>query len=54
MRRIYSNKKDEGLYTNNVERMDLVGIAKYVEKANREQMNFESICNTCIRLRSKI
>ena len=54
MERIYSHKKEEGLYTYNVEKMDPVGIAEYAEKADGEQVNPESVRSTCIRSRSGI
>ena len=36
----------EGLYTNNIEKMDPVDTAEYTKKANRKQMNHESVCST--------
>lgn len=52
--RIYSNEKEEGLYTNNVERIDPVGTAGYIKKTNGEKMNLESMCIICTWLRSGI
>ena len=54
MKKTYPNKEEEGIYINNVERMDPVDIIKYVEKANREQMNLKSMRSTYIRSGSKI
>ena len=47
MEGIYSDKEEEGPYTNNVKRIDPFGTAKYVEKADGEQVNPESMRNTC-------
>ncbi len=41
MMEIYSYKEEKGPYTNNVEKIDPVGTAEYVEKADREQVNLE-------------
>ena len=54
MERFYSDKKEKGLYTNNVKRMDLVDIAEYAEKANKKQVNPESMCNSCTQSTSGI
>ena len=54
MEGIYSRKEKESPYTNNVERMNPVSIVEYVEKADGEQMNPESVRSTCTRSRSKI
>ena len=51
---IYSDKEEECLYISNVERMDPVGTTQYAEKANAEQVNPESMRNTCIWSRSGI
>ena len=48
---IYSNKEEEGLYTNNVEKINLVGTAEYVVKVDRKQLNSDSVHSTCTRLR---
>lgn len=45
---IYFNKEEKGLYTNNVERIDPISIAKYMEKANKDYVIPESVCNTCM------
>ena len=44
---IYSDKKKESPYTNNIERMDPVDTAEYTEKANGKQVNPESVRSTC-------
>ena len=54
MEEIYSNKEEKGLYINNVKKIDPVGTAKYMEKANREQVNPWSVCSTCNQSRSGI
>ncbi len=54
MGEIYSYKEEEGLYTNNVEKMDPVGTAKYAEKTDKEQVNPENVRSTCTRSRSGI
>lgn len=45
---IYFNKEEKGLYINNIERMDLVGIAEYAKKTNRKKVNSESMCSIYI------
>ena len=54
MEGIYSNKEEKGPYNNNVKRMNPVGIVEYAEKVDKEQMNLESVRNTCTRSRSGI
>ena len=54
MEKIYSDKEEEGPYINNVERMDPVGTAEYIEKADGEQMILGSVRNTCTWSRSGI
>ena len=54
MEGIYSHKDDEGLYTNNVKKIDPVGTAKYAEKVNEKQINPKSMHSTCIQSRSRI
>lgn len=51
---IYSNKKEEGPYTNNVERIDPVSTTEYAEKVDREKMNPEIEHTTYTRSRLKI
>lgn len=45
---IYSNKEEKSLYINNIEKIDLVDIVKYVKKTNRKKMDFKNMCSTCI------
>ena len=52
--KIYSNKEEESLYINNIKKMDLVGTAEYAKKADREQVNSESMCKICIWSRLEI
>ena len=54
MKGIYFDKEEKGLYINNIERMDPVGTIKYAKKADREQVNPESVRSTCTRSRSGI
>ena len=51
---IYYDKEEEGLYTNNIETIDPVGIAEYAKKVDGEQVNPESVRNTCTWSRSGI
>ena len=53
MEGIYSDKEEKGLYTNNIERMDPVGTAEYTKKADGEQVNPESVRNTCTRVKGR-
>lgn len=46
--RICSDKEIEGLYTNSIKRIDLIGIVEYAEKANKKQVNLESVRSTYI------
>ena len=54
MERIYFDKKEIGPYINHVESIDLVNIAEYVEKADKEQVNPNSMRSTCIQSKSEI
>ena len=54
MEGIYSDQKEKGQYTNNIERMETVGNVEYAEKADGEQVNLECVRSTCIRSRSRI
>ena len=54
MEEIYFHKEEEGPYTNNVEKMDPIGTAVYVEKADRDQVNPESVRSTYTWSRSSI
>ena len=54
MEGIYSDKEEKGPYINNVEKMDPVGTAEYVEKADEEQVNTNGVRSTCTRSRSRI
>ncbi len=54
MEGIYFHKEEEGPYTNNVEKMDPIGTAVYVEKADRDQVNSESVRSTYTWSRSSI
>lgn len=53
MEEIYSSKK-EGLYTNNIKKMDPVGTADYAKIINRKKVNSENMRNTYTRSRSGI
>ena len=46
IKRIYFYKKDKSLYTNNIEKIDLFNSAEYKEKADKEQINPETIHKT--------
>ena len=46
MEGIYSNKEEENVYINNVERMDPVGTVEYAEKADGKQVNTENVRST--------
>lgn len=52
--RIYVNKKEKDLYTNNIEKTDLVNIVKYAEKAKGEKINRENVHRIYTRSKSEI
>ena len=52
--RIYSDKEEKGPYTNNVKKMDSVGITEYAEKADGEQVNPEGVRSTCTWSKTEI
>lgn len=54
MEEIYFNKEKEGPYTNNVEKIDPISIAKYAEKTNRKKVNLKNMHSTCIWAKSGI
>ena len=51
---IYSDKEEKSPYINNVEKMDLISTAEYIQKADGEQINRESMHSTCTWSRSGI